>query len=255
MSDLVHVERNKSSVIVTLHRPAALNALTVQMLDDLAHVLHGLASDNSVRVVVLTGAGRAFCAGVDLQELQRRTLSGGRVGDDFDEAAASVTSVLSTMPHPTIGAVNGACFTGGLELALACDVMIAANEASIGDTHAKWGLRPTWGMTQRLGRAAGPGRARLLSFTGRTFTGRDAAAFGIAAESVPVAELRSHVLALAEEIAGNSSDAISAYKDLYAASDNSFLGQGLETERARNYEIADTQDRLERFTSRRVADP
>jgi len=254
MSDLVIVEKDKGSVIVTLHRPEALNALIVEMLDNLAEVLHGLASDSSARVVVLTGAGRAFCAGVDLQELQRRTLSGGRVGEDFDHAAARVTSTLSTMRQPTIAAVNGACFTGGLELALACDIIVTADEAVLGDTHAKWGLRPTWGMTQRLGRAAGAGRARLLSFTGRTFTGREAAAFGIAAESVPAAELSRHVLALAEEIAENSSDAISAYKDLYAASDNSFLEQGLEAERARNYEIYDTQDRLERFSSRRVVD-
>ncbi len=254
MSDLVVVEQHKGSVFVTLNRTEALNALTVEMLDDLAEVLQGLAGNDSARAVVLTGAGRAFCAGVDLRELQRRTLSGGRIGEDFDHAAARVTSALSTMRQPTIAAVNGACFTGGLELALACDVMVAADEAVLGDTHAKWGLRPTWGMTQRLGRAAGSGRARLLSFTGRTFTGREAVAFGIAAESVPASELHGHVLALAEEIAGNSSDAISAYKDLYAVSDNSFLEEGLISERARNYEIFDTQDRLERFSSRRVVD-
>lgn len=250
-STSVLVESRDDIAIVTLHRPDAMNALTVQMLTELGDHLSEMEADADVRVVILTGSGRAFCAGVDLKVLAERELAQGRVGEDFDSAARRVTDLLSTMPVPTIAAVNGACFTGGLELALACDLVVTANEALLGDTHARWGLRPTWGMTQRLPRAVGMPRARLMSYTARSISGAQAVSFGLAVESVPRSDLMQHVDALAREILGNSSPAMAAYKDLYRIAENEGLTVGLDTELGRDYPISGSASLIESFTKKR----
>lgn len=251
MTELIQTEIHEGCATMVLNRPDVLNALTVQMLIELGDALEGLAHDLSVRVAVLTGAGRAFCAGVDLKELQSRALDNGRVGEDFDNTAARVTTIICDMPQPTIAAVNGTCFTGGFEIAIACDLMVTAREAKLGDTHARWGLRLTWGMSQRLGRAVGPGRARLLSFTARTFSGEEAMQFGIAVDCVPTVELPDYCRTLAAEIAVNSGESLLAYKDLYAVADNSFLCQGLTLERDLNYEFAEGSKRIMAFWTTR----
>jgi enoyl-CoA hydratase len=181
---------------IKLNRPEALNALTPDLLSQLANSLETAANDAAVTVVVLTGAGRAFCAGVDLKALAAAGIDGGDVSDLLNTPARRAAELLSTMGKVTVAKVNGACFTGALELALACDIVIVADEAKMGDTHAKWGLRPTWGMSQRLVAAVGITRARWLSHTARTFFGSDAAAWGMAAESCPLAELEARTDAL-----------------------------------------------------------
>jgi enoyl-CoA hydratase len=255
MGQLIRLESVQSCALVVLDRPEALNALTVAMLDELAETLERVSTDTAVEVVAITGAGRAFCAGVDLKALQDRQLEGGRVGTDFDDAAAMVTNLLERMTKPTIAAVNGACFTGGLELALACDLIVAADEAVFGDTHAKWGLRPSWGMTQRLPRRIGHARARLLSYTARTFSGNEAVEYGLAIESCPAVDLRGKVLALANEIAANSAGSLAAYKSLYSLADNSFLDVGLEQERNLDFTVGDSLARVDTFSRRGKAAP
>ncbi|MEM8748475.1 MAG: enoyl-CoA hydratase/isomerase family protein, partial [Actinomycetota bacterium] len=171
---------------VTISRPEALNALTPALLIEIGDSLDAAASDESVRVVVLTGEGRAFSAGVDLKALGESGVDGGDVSGSLNDPARHVTELLSTMPKVTIARVNGFCFTGALELALACDLMVVAEDAKLGDTHAKFGLRPTWGMSARLVRLVGLARARELSYTARTFTGAEAAAMGMAVRAVPL---------------------------------------------------------------------
>jgi enoyl-CoA hydratase/carnithine racemase len=156
------VDRSDRVATITLHRPDALNAITLTMLESLGDELERLAADDDIDVVVLTGAGRSFCAGVDLKALGDRELVGGSVGDLLDVPARRVTALLASMPAITIAKVNGFCFTGALELVLACDLAVAANEAKFADTHAKFGLRPTWGMSARLPRAKG--RDSLLAY-------------------------------------------------------------------------------------------
>ena len=129
---------------ITLNRPAVLNAVTAQMLGRLGAVIAEAAADPGAQVIVLTGAGRAFSAGVDLKALGDRSLEGGSVGDILDGPAREAIRLLTTVPKVVIAKVNGACFTGALELALACDFIVVADHAKIADTHAKWGLRPTW---------------------------------------------------------------------------------------------------------------
>lgn len=247
---LVRVEVEGPVMWVSLNRPEAMNAITLPLLDELARVLREVETYPSVRVVALTGLGRAFSAGVDLKVLIDRDLDGGRIGDDFDGVAAQINWLLQSMPVVTIAAVNGACFTGALEIALACDLMVTADEAVLGDTHAKWALRPTWGMTQRLGRAVGPARARLLSFTARTFTGIEAVEMGMSVQHVPVDQLRATVQVLGEEIATNSAEAIAAYKQLYSVADNSLLDDGLHMERMLDFEVTGATQRLQGFIDR-----
>ena len=155
------------------------------MLDELTVALGALADDRQITVVVLTGAGRAFSAGVDLNALAGHPLDGGAVGDVLDAPARRAIALLATMPKIVVAKINGFCFTGALELALACDLIVAADEARFGDTHTKFGLRPSWGMSQRLIRLVGIARARELTYTARTFSGIDAAAWGLAVRSVP----------------------------------------------------------------------
>ncbi len=232
---------------ITLDRPEALNAITPTMLAELNTATDVAAADPSVRVVVLTGSGRAFSAGVDLKALGERELVNGKVGDILDLPARQLTTTLSTMAKPVIAAVNGFCFTGALELALACDVIITADEAKLGDTHAKWGLRPTWGMSQRLPALVGLARARYLSYTARNFTGTEAAEWGLAALSVPGDDLMITVASLADEMKENSSESFVAYKDLFNAAEALGLDDGLAYEADHDYPFSETDERLAGF--------
>lgn len=233
---------------LTLRRPAALNAITPAMLDEVLSALDTIASDDSVSVIVLTGEGRAFSAGVDLKALGSTTPADGGVGGTLDDRARRVIERFRTAPAVVVAKVNGYCFTGALELALGCDLIVAAEEAVFGDTHAKWGLRPTWGMSQRLPMLVGPARARELSYTARTFTGRDAAAWGLAARAVPADRLDDAVAELVAQIAGNSKGSLMAYKDLYRAAERLTLEDGLAYEAATTYRIEDTRQRLSGFS-------
>ena len=232
---------------ITLDRPEALNAITPVMLDELGATLRSVAARSEVRVVVLTGRGRAFSAGVDLKALGAVQLEGGAVGDLLDLPARRAIETLTTMEQIVIAKLNGACFTGALELALACDLVVVADEAKLGDTHAKFGLRPTWGMSQRLIRLVGVARARELSYTARTFSGVDAAAWGLAMRSVPATELDEVVAALIVQLLDNSAGSLAAYKDLYRVALDEPLEQGLAYEAATAYPIDDTEDRIASF--------
>jgi len=243
----IRVHREGAVVTVTLDRPDALNALTPAMLHALGDALDAIAADAGARVVVLTGAGRAFSAGVDLKALGQVSLDGGAVGDLLDLPARRITALLTTMPQLVIAKVNGFCFTGALELVLACDLVVVAEEAKLADTHAKFGLRPSWGMSQRLIRMVGVARARELSYTARTFTGAEAAAWGLAARAVPLAELDDAVAELAATLMGNSAGALAAAKDLYRVALDSGLADGLAYEAATAYDIDDTEARVASF--------
>jgi enoyl-CoA hydratase len=235
---------------VTLNRPAQLNAITVEMLTEVSRVLAAVAKAENVSVVVLTGAGRAFSAGVDLKALGDRSLDGGAIGDFLDRPAREVTDQLASMDKIVIAKVNGACFTGALELALACDLIVVADDAKLGDTHAKWGLRPTWGMSARLWRVVGIARARELSYTARVFTGREAADWGLANLSVPPPELDAAVDELARQVSDNSAGSLAAYKQLYRESLDLPLTGGLTLESSAKFDIADTEGRIASFRSR-----
>lgn len=235
-----------------LHRPDVLNAITPQMLSEARAGLHELLADESVSLIRLTGSGRAFSAGVDLKALNQDAASGsapagGEVNEDLNGAARRLIEEIETAPKVVIAQVNGFCFTGALELAIACDIVVVAREAKLGDTHAKWGLRPTWGMSQRLPRLVGIARARELSYTARTFSGEQALDWGLAAFAPPLEDIDMVVLDIARQVAQNSPGSLAAYKDLYREALNRGLGDGLEYERTARYDIRDSEDRLREF--------
>ncbi len=241
----VRVALDPPVATITLDRPQALNAITPQMLAELATAFEWAGREGAV--VVLTGAGRAFSAGVDLKALGDRRLDGGMVGDLLDRPARRVIDLIRGLDAVVIAKINGHCFTGALELALACDIVLAADEAVLGDTHAKWGLRPTWGMSQRLPWLVGAARARYLSYTAVTFTGRQAADWGLVARACPRAELDIMTDEVAANVAANSRGSLAAYKDLYRAAERLALPDGLAYEAATGYPIDDTEARIAQF--------
>ena len=245
----ITVTTTENVCTLTLDRPEALNALTPALLDELAAALDDAANDDTIRVVVLTGTGRAFSAGVDLKALAADPPADGDVSGALNTPARRACDLLSQMPKVTIAKVNGHCYTGALELALACDLMVVSDAARLGDTHAKWGLRPTWGMSARLIRAVGVTRARDLSYTARTFTGAEALAWGMATQCVPADDLDAAVDELATQIAANDTASIAAYKDLYRAQQERGLGDGLSYEYTTMYDMGDATDRLGSFGS------
>ena len=160
---IVLVERHGAVALVTLNRPDALNALNRALRAEIVRVFTELKDDTSIRAVVLTGAGRAFTAGIDLKEAGQ---TGFALGADEDSRSINMAAALESYPWPIVGAINGFAITGGFELALMCDVLLASENAKFADTHARVGIVPGWGLSQKLSRLIGISRAKELSFTG-----------------------------------------------------------------------------------------
>jgi enoyl-CoA hydratase/carnithine racemase len=199
MAGLVLRTDEAGVAVLTLNRPEVLNALSPKLFEELrAHVDRLAGETERVGCVVLRGAGRSFSAGNDLNAI--------RAGERAPSAhfQADTLEALEALPQPVIASVHGHCYTGALELVLACDLLVVAESAKLADTHGKWGMTPTWGMSQRLPRRIGPVRAKALMFSGRAVTGPEAVALGLANECVPDAELAERTLALAHQIAANS---------------------------------------------------
>jgi enoyl-CoA hydratase len=232
---------------ITFNRPQAMNALTPAMLKELKTAVLEAGKDVDVKVIVLTGAGRAFCAGVDLKAMGDQKLVNGKVGDFLDVPARELIDAMRCVPKAVIGLVNGFCFTGGLEIMLACDIVIASEDAKIGDTHAKWGLRPTWGMSARLPRRVGYLKAKEISFTAEAITGKEAERIGLINTVVPADKLEEALQGMAKKIMGNSAQSIAAYKKLYNANESLVLDKSLELEFGSDFEITDSLERLSAF--------
>ena len=203
-TSMIEVEQSGAVCFIRLNRPDALNAFRPEMLDELSRLLGLIENDLSIVVVIFEGKGKAFSAGVDLKVLQGIDPKGGKVGDLFDEPARVAYTAIRDCRCPVIAKVHGACFTGALEMALHCDFVLTTVDTKFGDTHAKFGLRPTWGMTQTLSQAVGIRRAKELSYTARTFLGAEAVELGIANQALETREDLDRVtLDCAESIAGN----------------------------------------------------
>jgi enoyl-CoA hydratase/carnithine racemase len=181
-----------------LNRPEKLNAITPALMVDLRGHLDQIADDRSVRCVILTGAGRSFCAGHDLSAIATAEPA------PSPHYEPETIDALEELPQPTIAKIRGHCFTGGLELALGCDLLVASDSAQLGDTHGQWGLAPIWGMSVRLPERVGPSRAKELMFTSRRITGAEAAALGLVDRACPEGRLDDVVASLAAEVAANS---------------------------------------------------
>lgn len=223
MSDLVLFERDDAVVTLTLNRPDKRNALNLALWIELAGHLDTIeALGDAIGVVVLRSKGPVFCAGNDLKE------RGAKVPERNYQA--KIVTRLADLQQAVIVAVQGGCFTGGLELALAGDIIVASERGSFADTYGKFALVPAWGMSQRLPRRVGQWKAREMSLTGLPVSGAEAARIGLANHCVPDGELDTKVSELASAIAGQSRHSTFAYKKLYREQVDLPLGAGLAHE-------------------------
>jgi enoyl-CoA hydratase/carnithine racemase len=219
---------------LTLNRPDKLNALNPAAFVELRSHIDTLATQtDSVGCVVLTGAGRSFCAGNDLAAISAREQA------PSPHFQAETVDALEALPQPVIGKVKGHCFTGGLELALGCDLIVAGESASFSDTHGKWGMAPVWGMSVRLPERIGRAAAKELMFTGRRVDGREAERIGLAVRCVPDDDLDATVAEMAAAIVANSWGTSRIDKLLLAASARMPRDEALPHERSAPYGFPD----------------
>lgn len=212
--------------VVTLDRPERRNALNRELTAALRGAMADADADDAVSVIVLTGADPAFCAGVDLKELS--TGSGSR--QFIPGSAAEPGRPWARTAKPVIGAINGAAVTGGFELALQCDFLVASERAVFADTHARVGILPGWGLTVLLPQAVGVRRAKELSLTGNFSSAADALAWGLVNHVVPHDELLPFARALASDIAGYDQRPVRAMLDEYERTTSTTVADGLRIE-------------------------
>ena len=240
------VEKKEGMAKITLNRPQVLNALNQQTFSEIQAALDDIGRDDSVGVVLLTGAGRAFSAGLDIKTISAPG-EGGDVGAEINRLARGTIEAIESLPKPVVAMVNGHCLTGALEVALACDMIIAAENAIFGDTHARWGLRPTWGLSQRLPRAVGVMKAKELSFTAEMISAQEAERIGLINKVVPAERLEEAAQELAGKMLNNSRGSVAAYKTLINQGMKADLATGLKIEAETVTVIEDTAERLISF--------
>lgn len=215
---------------LALNRPERLNALSNELRMEMAVAVAALEADPAVRVLIVTGAGRAFCVGMDLEEWQASDgLAAGAY--DHDPVAA-----LRSFSGPVIGAINGAAVTGGLEIAVACDILIASTAARFADTHAAVGLLPGWGGSVRLSRLIGLNRAKELALTGRFLRAEEALAWGLVNHVVAPEDLMATAESIARQMMLAVPQTLVAYKRLLEEGADLPLGAALAMERRASIE-------------------
>lgn len=206
---LVITEKHDGYAIVTLNRPDEMNALSRQLRADIIAAFQECQDDDNIRVLILTGNGRAFCAGFDLKEMASTDMGNAaeEVGNDMAKAIDGFDGVI-------IGAINGHAVTGGFELALACDVLIASEKARFADTHARVGILPGWGLSQKLPRLIGLPRAKEISFTGTPVFAQQAYDWGIVNHVVPAEKLLETATEMAVNMCACVPHVLQQYKPL-----------------------------------------
>ena len=209
------VQREGAILTLTLNRPDKLNAIDGAMLDALDEVLGDIERDREIRAVVLTGAGRAFCAGADIKEWT--ALAPLEFARSWGLRGHALFDRLAALPPPTIAAINGIAFGGGLELALCADIRIATTEVRLGLPEVTIAALPGWGGTQRLPRLIGPGRAKHMILTGQPIDAARAEAWGLVSEVVSADFLPARARELAKQIAANAPLSVQASKRLVDA--------------------------------------
>jgi len=254
---MIRSESNNHITTITLDRPEKLNAFSGTMREDLLNALRAAADDHNCRVVIITGAGRAFCAGGDVEYM-----SGLQKNGDVESfrkllnAGRDVVTQIADMPKPVIASVNGIAAGAGCNLALACDYRIASDAAKLGETFVKIGIHPDWGGTWLLPRLVGPSRAMELLITGRIVDAAEALAIGMVDRVVPLAELPAQTSALANAIAQGPPQAIADIKRALTASRTNGLREQVELEsehQVRAFLSRDAAEGMVAFFEKRAA--
>lgn len=220
--DILREVRHDRVLLLTLNRPESRNALNRELIAALQAAVGRFAADDALGVLLLTGADPAFCAGLDLRELSQR--------DAPPMGGGEMIHAVAALGKPVIGAVNGPAVTGGLELALACDFLIASERATFADTHARVGVLPGGGLSARLPQAVGLRLARQMSYSGDYLSSARALASGLVNEVVEHDGLLSRALEVAQTIAANHGDLVQELKSIYARGSLSTLADALTIE-------------------------
>jgi enoyl-CoA hydratase len=244
---LVLIERTDGIATVTLNRPEALNALSSALRARIVEAFTALRDDADVQVIILTGAGRAFTVGLDLKEL------GGEVAATESISSQVLSDAVTGVGKPVIGAVNGYAITGGFELALMCDFLIASTEARFADTHARVGVVPGWGLSQRLPRLIGINRAKELSLTGNYLDAETACAWGLVNRMVAPEELLPLCRQLATDIVSTEPVTRGEIKRIMDAGWHATLTEGLTLEHQASEAHSRREVTAEKVAERRAA--
>ncbi len=247
-NDLVLTETDAGVTVVTLNRPEALNALSAGLRAAIVSVFDTIRDDPATQVVILTGAGRAFTAGLDLKEL-----GGERKPDVAAVSDTDLARAILECGRPIIGAINGYAITGGFEIALMCDFLIASPAARFADTHARVGVVPGWGLSQKLPRLIGINRAKELSLTGNFLSAADACAWGLVNRVVPADALLPTCKALARDIISTDPVTRSEIRRIMDQGWHATLGEGLSIEHDANRAHARGQLTAQKVAARRAA--
>ncbi len=224
MEKTVLFEKENGVALITLNRPERRNALNQDLLKNLYECIETVASDIDIRAAVLTGAGTAFCSGLDLKAIATDNLIDPR-GD-----GRGLSDVLGACDKPIIGAINGPAMTGGFELALNCDFLVASEQASFADTHVKMGIHPGWGMSQLLQEAVGQRMAKQMSYTCQFISAQEALRAGLVNEVVAPGRLVPRAKELAGHIAALNPDMLQTMRRLIEYRDGASLDEALAHE-------------------------
>jgi enoyl-CoA hydratase len=229
LASVITIEKADGIAVVTLNRPEAMNALSKALRSELYRVMTDLNADDAVRAVVLTGAGsRAFTAGLDLKELGSEP--GALGAANAGRADENPVKAIEVCRKPVIGAINGVAITGGFEVALACDILIASTNARFADTHARIGIMPGWGLSQKLSRLIGISRAKEMSLTGNFIDAKTAEGWGLVNRVVAPEDLLPVARQLAIDIASADASMVTAYKKLIDEGFAKSFGDGMAHE-------------------------
>ena len=249
----VRIERDGGVAVVTMSRPEALNAFNTEQLEALRDAVAEVAADKSVRCAILTGEGRAFAAGADIKEMAAKSAQEGLA---FGQLGHGIGLAINAAPQPWIAAINGHALGGGCEIALACDIRLASEAATLGQPEVGLGILPGWGATQRLTRLVGPGIASELIFTGRRLKAAEARELGLVNAVYPAEELMDRAREMAATIAANSPAAVAASKRMIGLALDGPLAHGLAREAetfALSFGTADQREGMAAFVEKRAA--
>jgi enoyl-CoA hydratase len=253
MNDLVTVAVDNGVAIVTINRPEVLNALNDEVLASLEEAIHFLGKDHTLRVVILTGAGKAFVAGADIKAMSMFSSLEARA---FAQRGQQVLNLIEEFPHPVIAAINGFALGGGCELAMACDLRIASTKAKAGQPEVSLGVTPGFGGTQRMARILGRSTAKYLLFTGEVLSAERALQLRLFNEVVEPDQLMPRCMEIARIIASRGPVAVSYCKAAVNVGTESTLSHGLSHEAelfAQTFATDDQKEGMRAFIEKRPA--
>ena len=244
---LITTSKTDGICIVKINRPEKLNAMNMDAAKELTEVFENLGKDDTVKVIILTGEGdKAFSAGADIEYMSKISAD---ESEEYAKLGQLVTGTVENVKQPTIAAINGFALGGGCELAMSCDIRIAANTAKLGQPEVTIGIPPGWGGTQRLMRIVGIAKAKEMVFTGKMIKAEEAREIGLVNQVVELSTLMDETMKMAKTIAGNSSIAVRMSKAAMNKGRNADLDTGLGIELLAWRNCFTHPDREERMTS------